>query len=261
MAEHEYHIVNLAVALDVVEAFLSSGSDRLGVSELSRELGQSKSRVFRILNTLADRGYMRQDPKTEEYRLGLGFLVIGEAVRDQLNLRHIAEPVLEELSETCGDAANLIVLFGQTAVCIDHRTGRFRLQAPASIGVPIPLHIGASPKILLAHLPEEKREQFIQQIELTPYTAKTIVDRDQLRQVISEIREQGYAVDEEDFEVGVSAIGAPVRNYAGNVIAGVTVTVPEARYNRDKRDELILLVVEAANRLSAALGYREREIA
>ena len=261
MAEHDYRIVNLAVALDVIEIFLSSGSDWLGVSELSRLLRQSKSRVFRILNTLAERGYMHQDPQTEEYRLGLGFLVIGEAVRNQLNLRRIAEPILEELADMCGDAANLLVLFGHSAVCIDHRTGRHRLQAPAPIAVPFPLHIGASPKLLLAHLREEKREQIIQQIERTPYTSNTIIDRDHLRKVLSQIREQGYSIDDEEFEVGVSAIGAPVRDYAGNVIAGVTVTVPGTRYNRDKRDGLILLVVEAANRLSADLGYRVREIA
>ena len=261
MANLDYRIATLEVALDVVETFQSSGRDQLGVSELSRLLGQSKSRVFRIVNTLAERGYMRQDPETEEYRLGLGFMVIGETVRNQLNLRRIAEPILEELADTCGDAANLLVLFGQSAVCIDHRTGRYRLQAPAPMGVPIPLHVGASPKLLLAHLPEERREQIIQQIELTRYTANTIVDPDHLRRNLSQIREQGYSLDDEEFEVGVSAIGAPVRDYAGNVIAGVTVTVPEIRYNPDRRDELILLVVEAANRLSAAFGYREREIA
>ena len=88
---------------------------------------------------------------------------------------------------------------------------------------------------------------------LTPYTPNTIVDRDELRQVLKKIQKQGYAVDEEDFEIGVSAVGAPVRDHTGKVIAGITVTTPTTRFNTQRKDDLIQLVINVSNRISTCL--------
>jgi len=158
-----------------------------------------------------------------------------------------------ELAKDTGDVAQILVLRGHNAVCIDSYRGDHRLQVAAPIGQPLPLHIGASPKILLACLPEQERERILQDIELTRFTPNTITDRDELRRCLEKIRTQGYAVDEEDFEVGGYGVGAPVHGRNGHVVAGITVSLPASRYSPQRRQELIEMVKNAAGRVSARL--------
>jgi len=255
-SKDQYAINALDAALDVIEGLLAAGDRPLRASDLARRLDLNRSRAFRILKTLERRGYVESDPETQGYRLGLKFLEIGARVRERINLRRVAEPVLMELARDTGDVAHLLVLHGRSAVCIDRYQGDHMLQVAAPIGRPLPLHVGASPKILLAYLPEPVRERLIREIELTPFTPNTITDRDELRRCLEQIRAQGYAVDEEDFEIGVYAVGAPVRDHTGRVVAGVTVTTPASRYSPQRRQELIAMVVEAAGKISARLGWK-----
>lgn len=254
--EGQYTIEILDVALDVIEYLLAAGGEPQRASKVAHQLGIHRSRAFRILKTLERRGYVEADPQNQGYQLGLKFLEIGEEVRERLDLRRVAEPVQMDLAQKTGDAAHLLVLYGHSAVCINLCQGDHMLQVAAPVGKPLPLHIGASPKILLAHLPDQERERIIQEIELTPFTPNTITDRDELRRCLEQIRTQGYAVDEEDFEMGVYAIGAPVRDHSRRVVAGITITVPESRYSLERRKQLIELVVGAAQRISANLGYQ-----
>lgn len=253
--QDRYTIGILDVTLDVIECLLTAGEEPQRPSELARQLGINRSRAFRILKNLERRGYVEADPQTHGYLLGLKFLEIGTRVRQRLDVRRVAEPVLIELAQNTGDVAHLLVLYGHSAVCIDRYQGNHMLQVAAPIGQLLPLHIGACPKILLAHLPDQKRERIIQEIELTPFTPNTITDRDKLRRRLEKIRTQGYEVDEEDFEIGVCAIGAPVCDHSGRLVAGITVTTPDVRYNPERREQLIELVVDAAQRISASLGY------
>ncbi|MBL7065649.1 MAG: IclR family transcriptional regulator [Anaerolineae bacterium] len=254
-SQGQYTIEVLDVALDVVECLLAAEGEPQRPGEIACQLGINRSRAFRILKTLERRGYVESDPQAQGYRLGLKFFEIGEQVRERLELRRVAEPVLMELAQNTGDVAHLLVLYGHSAACVDRYQGDHMLQVAAPIGQPLPLHIGASPKVLLAHLPENERERIIQEIELTPFTPNTITDHDELRRCLEEVRTQGYAVDEEDFEIGVYAVGAPVRDHNGCVVAGVTVTTPESRYSPQRCQELIKMVVDAANRISARLGW------
>ncbi len=254
---NDYTIEILDVSLDVIECMMGGNSGYYRASEIARLLNINRSRVFRILKTLEIRGYVDFDPQTQGYRLGLKFLTISESVRERLDLRRESQDVLFELAQKTGDVAHLLVLFGQSAVCIDRYQGENMLQVAAPIGVPLPLYIGASPKILLAHLPSKEREHIIENLELRPFTPYTITDKDELRRCLEQIRKQGYAIDEQDYEKGVYAIGAPVRDHTGRVVAGITVTVPEVRYDAQRRDKIIQMVVEAAKKVSSRLGYIE----
>jgi IclR family KDG regulon transcriptional repressor len=255
MSKRTYSIGSVEAALDVIESFLSVDSETQSLAEISRRLNLNKSRVFRILNNLARYGYVDQDPQTQEYGLGMKLLVLGAKVRNRLNLGETANPFLVKLAEECGDAVHLLVLVGDRAYCIARRQGHHRLQAATPIGEPLPLHIGASPKLLLAYLPQPQRDQIIDEMELIPYTPNTITDQDELRQHLAQIRARGYTIDEEDFELGVCAIGAPVRDQTGRVIAGITITTPRSRYDQERRKRLIELVVATAQQLSEKLGY------
>jgi DNA-binding IclR family transcriptional regulator len=175
----------------------------------------------------------------------------------QLDLRRVVEPFLRELAEETGDVALLLVLNDKAAVCIDRYQGNYMLQFATPIGVSIPLHMGASPKLLLAYLPEPEREQLIDEMELTAMTPYTITDRQELRRRLQQIRTQGYSIDEQDYELGVYAIGAPVRDHTGRVVAGITVATPDVRWDEARKQALIRLVVETAGKISGRLRYSE----
>jgi DNA-binding IclR family transcriptional regulator len=255
MQDHEPYVIDIIdVALDVIDC-LNNHTKFYRASEIARKLRVNRTRVFRILKTLEARGYVDYDPDTQGYRLGVKFLHIGENVRERLDLRREAESILVELARHTGDSAHLLILQGERAVTIDRRQGENRLQVASPIGQSLPLYIGASPKILLAYLPEAERERIIQSIEFESFTENTITDSNELQHCLEEIRQQGYAVDEEDYERGVYAIGAPVRDDTGRVIAGITITTPGSRYSSERSKELIALVVEAGQKLSEKLGY------
>jgi IclR family KDG regulon transcriptional repressor len=236
---------------------LQAGNEIYKPSEIGAELKINRTRVFRILKTLEYRGYVMQDSEEQGYRLGLEFLKFNQHLRNSLDLRKIAGGILIELAHSTGDSSHLLIKRGDHAITIDRYQGHHRLQVSTPIGQIIPLHVGASPKILLAYTPEPERERILKNYKLTSFTPNTITDILTLRRCLEEIKINGYAVDQEDYEIGVFAIGAPVRNDLGEVIAGITITTPESRFSPERCDELILKVVEAAMKISVRLGYRE----
>ena len=256
-AKDRYTIEILDIALDVVEFLLATVGEPPRVSAIAQELGINRTRVFRILKTLESRGYVESAPLIQGYELGPRFVEIGDRLRGRVDLRRVAEPVLVDLAWTTGDTVYLMARYGDSAVLLDRRRGHQRLQVDEPIGRPFPLHVGAAPKILLAYLPDGEQERLVRTMELTPFTEHTITDRDELRRRLAQIRTQGYAVDEEEYELDACATGAPVRDHRGQVVATVSVVTPKTRYDSQRCTELIKAVVDAARRISALLGWQE----
>lgn len=254
MDRDRYSIDVLNTAVDIIEAFQFNGNAPIKPGKLANQTGINRTRIFRILKTLEQRGYVEADGQNN-FQLSLKILQLAESVHGKTELPKVAKPFLIELAQMTGDTVSLLVMNHGNAICLDSYQGHYSLQVAVPIGQILPLHVGVSPKLLLANLPLEEREQLIQTMTLTPYTPNTIVDRDELREVLKDIQEQGYAVDEEDFEIGVCAVGAPVRDHTRKVIAGITVTTPTTRFNTQRKDELIRLVIDVSVRISARLGW------
>jgi DNA-binding IclR family transcriptional regulator len=255
MAKTEYRILSLDAALDVLEAFLEAAGRPLGVTEISRRTGHNKNRVFRILATLAARGYVLQEPETQEYYLGRGSLLLGEAARNRFDLREAARPYLRELAESSGDAAVLLLPFGDSTVTVDIEYGWQRLQSGGPIGETFPLHVGSSGKLLLAHMPHVERQELLDRLPLDPLGPNSITDRDELLRELQRVRDQGYATSQEEIEPGLISVGAPIRDSSGQVIAAFTLSVPKARYDEAYERRCADLLLRAARQLSAELGY------
>ena len=164
---------------------------------------------------------------------------------------------MEELHAKTGETVHLGILDGHEAVCVDRIESRHLIRLSAEVGKRFPLHVGAVPKLLFAHLPEEQSEAVIAR-GLPAYTRHTITDRDALRAELAEIHAKGYAVSDEDLDVGGSAVAAPIRDRTGAVVAAVSVAGPTARVSPRLHTEYRALVVEAAARISASLGSTER---
>jgi DNA-binding IclR family transcriptional regulator len=250
----QYVIDVLDKTLDLIE-YLGTADGTPGVTEIAQELDTSRARVFRILKTLERKGYVASDPDTRGYSLGLKFLQTGKWVRQRIKLRDVAEPFLVKLARKTGDVTLLMVLMGDYAFTVDTYHGSQRLQVEVPIGIPKPLHIGAAPKVLLAYLPNEERERYMSNAELTRYTAHTITDHDELLDCLNEIRSKGYVVAEEDYYLGEYSIAVPVRDDSARVVGAISVTAPCDRDSPERREELVELLLSAAEGISKRLGF------
>jgi DNA-binding IclR family transcriptional regulator len=219
------------------------------------------NRTFRLLNTLVKRGYIEKESETKRYRLGARSLILGEAFRRRLNLSKFAEPILEELAEESGDAAHLLVRFEHQALTVNIRLGEHMVQAAGKVGELVPFNVGASPKVLLAYLPRPEQSEILDDIEFVSYTPMTITIREELQQELEVIKSQGYCSAGDDYEVGVHAIAAPVFDHQERVAAGISLTIPQTRFNKQREGELVELVTRSAKRLSGRLGLGDEDYA
>lgn len=254
-----YIIEVVDLALAVMEMLSRSSDGPEQASALARRLNVNRGRVFRILKTLENRNYVVYDVKTRGYSLGLKLLEIGERARSGIDIRKVAEPYLQELARKTGDVAQLLVLRSGAAVCIDRYQGSDVWEGAAPVGLPLPLHVGASPKLLLAFLPSLERNRLVESLELTPLTPNSITDRKELYRRLVEIRSLGYSIDEQEYVQGVYAVGAPVRDRGGAVVAGITISTPSNRWSEEYKRELISLITDAARRVSEKLGFEAPE--
>lgn len=251
-----YTIDILDVAMETIEWMADEKIQNHKASDLARRLDINRGRMFRILKTLESRDWVVFDTQTQSYRLGWRLLSIANRIREHLDVRNEAVETIKQLAIKTGDTAHLAVLYGQYSVTIEQFSGAFIMQVKDFTGVPIPLNVGGAPKVLLAHLPAGEQERIIESMEMTRFTANTITDKDQLRKTLEEIRRQGYSLDNQDYEDGVYAIGAPVLDHSRQVVAAISVSIPESRFSPERKKEIIPLVVQAAREVSIRLGYR-----
>jgi DNA-binding IclR family transcriptional regulator len=218
-------------AIAILKEF-SLAEPELGVSELARKLGLTKSTVHRILASLLEGGFVEQDPESHKYRLGSGLVELGYNVVHSNSLLKIALPYLPYLA---GQAHETVY------VAVRHRdvvlTMAQVLSADATDQIPwsgvLPLHATASGKVLLTQMQETELAALLEK-GLAVWTESTITDADQLRREIQRVREQGYATCLEEQEAGVNAVAVPVRTPDGDVVAALSIVGPAYRLTRDK---------------------------
>jgi IclR family transcriptional regulator, KDG regulon repressor len=251
----EYVVQAVDRALDVLEAF-NYQQEELGVTELSNKLKLHKNKVFRLLASLETRGYIEQDQKTGNYRLGLKTFEVANVFLHHLGLRRQARPVLEELVSKCNETAYLAVTDAVDVVYVLMHETTHTVRVMPRLGFRLPAYCTASGKVQLAHESQDRLQQLIAQGPLRKLTGNTITDLDRLREHLVQVAQQGFAVDNEELEEGVRCVAAPVRDYSHRVVAGVGLSGPVSRFGLDRiRDEFIPLVKEAGVKISQRLGY------
>jgi DNA-binding IclR family transcriptional regulator len=242
-------------ALDILEAF-NYHDEELGVTELSTKLNLHKNNVFRLLASLETRGYIEQDKKTGNYRLGLKTFEVANVFLHHLGLRRQARPILEELVSKCNETAYLAVTDGPDVVYVLMHETSHTVRVIPRLGHRLPAYCTASGKVQLAFESEDRLTRLFTDYPLRKLTENTITDLDRLREHLAEVSQQGYAVDNEELEYGVRCLAAPVRDYSHRVVAGVGLSGPVSRFPLDRiQNELMPLVKEAGARISQRLGY------
>lgn len=228
--------------------------ESIGITEMGKYLNINKSSAYRLLSTLEDRGYVEQNPVTSKYKLGFTFTLFAEKVQDNLEIRKIAKPFLKELIDRTKECAHLCILFQSMALLIDQEKSPEIFSVNTRIGISEPVYCSSVGKALLGFLPEDEQERLINDLELKPYTVKTITNIETLRYELKKILEKGYAIDDEEIYPGVRCIAAPILNHKGKVLASVGISGPISRIRIENMDEYIKVITDVAKRISQKLG-------
>lgn len=250
-----YIIQSVSHALDVLEQFTGGSHEELGVTELSKRLKLHKNNVFRLLATLESRGYIEQNKATENYRLGIRCLQLGQSCLTQMGLLRQAHPVMEELSHSAHETAFVAVMRKGAVVPLDVVEADRPIRTTSSIGEALPLHCTAAGKLHLAFVPDaETRDELTR--GLARFTEHTITDRPTLLQELKSIAERDYAVEIGEHDDEVNAVAVPVRDYTRSVVGSLALTGPAYRLTEERiRKEIAPLMLKAGQELSHRLGF------
>lgn len=255
----DYIIQSVDHALDVMEAFHGE-EDELGITELSRRLKLHKNNIFRILATLENRGYIEQNRITDNYRLGLGTLDLGQTYIRHTGLLRVARPVMEELNRKVNENVYIGILKDRYAFYLDVVESRHTVRVLSRVGCRVPTYCAAIGKAQLAFETPETITDILGKKELKKFTPNTIADRAKLMEHLTLIKELGYATDDEEWDEGVRCVGAPIFDYTRRAVGAISISAPSARMSMDAlRKDYVPLVKDASEQISTRLGYDSYE--
>ncbi len=250
-----YFIASLAKGLELLNAF-SNDSQPLSLKDLSERTGWSKGATFRYAFTLQHLGYLQQDPVTKRYRPGVKVLSLGFSYLSGLGLTERAQSYLEELFQATGQPCHMAILDGPDIVYVLRRADRSLTSINVYVGARLPGYCTSMGKVLLAHLPGAEARRRLASVPLRQHTPNTVTDLDRLAAEWAQIRERGYSSTDEELELGVRSIAAPIRDISGQVIAAVNVSTLAARVSREEMcAQFLPRLLSAATRISSVLGY------
>lgn len=250
----DYSIAVLDRALDVLEA-LAEGNEPLGVTEIARRVGATKSAAYRILANLERRGYVGKDATTARYSLGIRLAFLGHRSLGSFDVRQVARPVIEDLARQFQETVNLGVVDGDEIVYIDMIESNYGLRMAARVGARDAVHSTALGKAIMAFLPPRLLKPRLQR-PLMPRTERTITDPRTLEAELAKVRGVGVAEDRGENEIGARCIAAPIFDHASNVIAAVSVSSPASRLDDERAYRVAVATRAAADEITRRLGGR-----
>jgi DNA-binding IclR family transcriptional regulator len=239
-------------ALSVLEILAAQGE--AGVTDVAAELGVHKSTAFRLIAVLESRGFVEQLADRGKYRLGFGVVRLAGAAAAQLDIAHEGRRICEALAADVQETVNIAILDADRAVNVSQVRGPAALSTHNWVGQGTPLHATSSGKVLVAHAPDAVRKGVLSR-DLKRFTPATITDPEVLRQHLDQVVEQGWGSTVEEYEIGLSAVAAPVRGVDGDVIAALSVSGPSFRMDAERFPRLARRVMASADELSKRLGF------
>jgi IclR family KDG regulon transcriptional repressor len=242
----------LARGLRVLE-LLGDTEDGLGITELADQLQIDKGSASRMMHTLAKYGFAEKDDDTRRYRLGPKVVTLSRSLLSRMPLRETAKPFLRQLVDETGECAHLGVFSQGKVLYADQQESPATLRVNTAVGSVAPLHCTALGKVLLAFgdypIPEE----------LSKHTSRTIVNPEMLRYNLEQTRQQGYAIDDEEFDYGVRCIAVPVYDFRDKLVGSIGISGPAARITLDQIPELAKIVVDCGEKLSDRMSFSWKE--
>lgn len=248
--EYEIKVKSLQKALEILNCFAVKSS--WGVTELSEYLGLNKSNVHNILTTFTAMEYLKQDPETGKYQLGMALYTLSHALGDELIIGNIAMPYMQELSDFSGERVYLGIPYKDEVIYISSTYPQESFYLMRTIaGERAKLYCTGIGKAMLAYLPEQL--EFCLKEGLTAFTDYTITDPEKLREELALTRQRGYAVDNMEHEFGIKCVAMPIFNKQRKVEAAISVSGPSLRFEEARIEELAQALAKKVRKIEARL--------
>ena len=243
-------------ALEILAILSASNGQGHGITEIAARMGLSKSTVHGLVNTLASRGYVEQNRETKRYRLGIKLFELGSLVQRSMDVRLEARPYSQVLSDRYQATVHVAVSHDYEVVYIDKLDSPDAIVQYSYVGRRAPLYATGVGKVILANVLLEEQEAFFQKIPLRSVTANTITSRQELEKELEHIRKCGYALDNEEIQVGLRCVAAPIFNHKGYPMAAISVSKHLNTMSSDMQVQIAQDIVDVARQISCKFGYR-----
>ncbi len=217
-----------------------------GATELSKRLDMPVQTVHRLLSTLAKHGIVYKNKETRKFRLGLTLMHLGFMVWENLSVRNIARPIMEQLTVRTRESCYLTVREGNEGIFVDSVDSPQLLRIAEPVGMRLPLYKGASKKVILAHLPTKKQLSILNELN-SPI--------EPLQPELEKIKKNGYAISFGETTEGTASVAAPIFNWDNQPIGSISIAGPEIRFKNEIMDYFIFEVKNAALEISEELGW------
>ena len=253
--EKYYFVASLAKGLRVLELLAANGD--MSASQMAGHLDTSRAASHRFLTTLRDLGYVE---KTEEGRFRLTFKVVELGMRklDGFEIRHTVHPFMQEMSLAFGETVNLGHWDGIAIVHLDKINSTEILRLDVGLGALAPAYCTALGKAVLAFLPDRELEDYLQSVEWVAMSPKTITTPDKLKIEIKQIRQRGYAIDDEELSLGLRCVGVPVFDHTGRPTYALSVSGPAQRMSEEKINAIQAKLQPLCRRISRKIGAPDK---
>jgi len=246
--------------IDIVE-LLASSEGPLSFSEILSALGIPRASLVRILDTLRERGIIYKMEDNGHYRLGMKLLYLGYRLKDKINLRSVAWPLMQRLADQIRETVELSVLDRDQLVLIEQIEGAGEVRIYSRIGGAYPyFHAVSVGKLYLAHMDSAKRKRVLDQVGLPAVTPWTITDREILERELVAVLRDGYATENQELRKGVRRVAAPVYDHAGRVAGGLSIAAPVFRVEEGDFPKYGEIVRDVAKEISQRLGGQTSEL-
>jgi IclR family acetate operon transcriptional repressor len=250
--ESQNIIQSLDRAIDVLETLAVGGS--MTLSQVASTMDQSPATIYRILSTFRLRGMAEVNPVTQEWSVGAEAFRIGSAFLRRSNVITRAMPIMQHLRDETGETSNLGIERDDKVVFVAQVETHESIRAFFPPGTQAPMHASGIGKALLAMFSGRQLARYLAHAPFAAFTVNTICTADQLVQNLNLIRAQGYSFDDEEKAIGMRCIAAPILNFHGEAVAGISISGPSHRLTREKVAAIGKLVKAAGDQVSASLG-------
>ena len=241
-------------ALTILE-LLSEHIDGLGITEISSKIDLHKSTVHRLLGTLIYKGFVIQDNNTKEYKISLKLYELGIVKIASVDILGASKPYTKALMDSLNEVVHLVIRDNNDIIYIDKVEADNRIRMASTIGKRRPLYCTSVGKAMLAFMSDEEIEKVWNNSNIEKLTDKTIVDFNKFKEELKKVKENNYAEDDEENELGVRCIGAPIFNQNGDVEGAISISGPTFRFKKERVGEISKEVIKYAKLISKELGY------
>lgn len=248
-----------SVSRAVTILMLFKDHDELGIANISKMLGIPKGTVHALVKTLAHHDFLEKNESTQKYRCGLEAFQLGMSFARRMDLRRIAAAELEKLCYKVDETVHMAVLVNGMCVNVDRFSPNKPFLLIPQTGSAIPAHCTATGKVLLSQLSEDQLNAVIEKCGLVKYTEYTIDNINTLKTHLKQVREDGYAISDQEAIIGLTCIAVPIRDNSGSIVAAISIASDtQSVANDNKKNDYIQMISETAVKISSYLGYNSQ---